>query len=172
MRWTARSNSTACAFACSQRCPAMDIRRLADLQVDAQHGIEGAQGILRDEGDAAAAQAAARGVGRCVMVSPPSVDLCRPRSWRGAASGPGATGAVMVLPLPDSPITPTISPGHTSRLTSSMTRARPRRVAISTRRLVDRQARRPVAPAMAAHHDRPTRADAGRRHRAGRRPAG
>src|SRR5262249_23543779 len=43
--------------------------------------------------------------------------------------------AVMVLPLPDSPITPTISLGHTSRLMSSMTRASPRRVAISTRRL-------------------------------------
>jgi hypothetical protein len=44
--------------------PAMDVRGLADLQVDAQHGIECAQGVLRDEGDAAAAQPAARRVGK------------------------------------------------------------------------------------------------------------
>jgi hypothetical protein len=38
--------------------------------------------------------------------------------------------------------------------------------------IVDRQARRPVRPAMGARHGRPTRADAGRGSHADRRPEG
>src|SRR5882724_1871826 len=53
----------------------------------------------------------------------------RIRAPRG--SSPSTESAVIVLPLPDSPISPTISPARTSRSIRSTTRATPRREANS-----------------------------------------
>ena len=52
---------------------------------------------------------------------------------------------VMDLPAPDSPTTPSTSPGAMSRLTSSMATSVPRRVLNSTRRW--RTSRRGASPA-------------------------
>ena len=118
-----------------------------------------------------AAQPASRRVGQVRDRTRRRAGSRRPRSRARRGSRPRTDSAVSVLPLPDSPITPTISPGQTSRLTSSTTRAWPRRVANSiaqvgrSSRLGGRSFGDERAPCQ------PTRADAGRRRRAGRRPA-
>ena len=101
----------------------MQLQRLADLPADPHRRIERLHGILRDIGHRArrGSRASRRSLEieqwrRAASSMLPATMRARCGSSRRTAS------AVSVLPLPDSPMRPTISPGQTSSPTSSTTR--------------------------------------------------
>ena len=106
---------------------AMQRQWLPDLNADAQCRIEGAQSVLGNVGHPIAANGSALPLCLVKKDSPPS--RMHPDSMRAPRGNiPSAAKAVSVFPLPDSPITPTISPAPIERLTLSTTRASPRGV--------------------------------------------
>ena len=138
--------------------------RLDQLAADRVQRIERGQRVLEDRADRAAADlahllvaAGCRCAGRRAGSRPPAM---RP----GGSSRPMMAAPVSDLPAPDSPTTPSTSPGAMSNETSSSARSVPRRVGNSTRRLLDFAA--------GDHGSRLISAASGSARRAASRPAG
>ena len=112
----------------------MALRHLGDLLADRQHRIEAGAGVLEDEADVAAGEAA-RGQ------APAS--RCRPVDRALSGSSPASASASVLLPEPLSPMTASRSPATISRSTPSSAAVVPSVGAIG-----DRQRRR-GAPARA-----------------------
>ena len=108
--------------------------RLGDLVPDVQHRVERGQRVLEDHRDLAAAEL--RAAPSCCIFSRSRAARALPRPGR---SGPAAAGAargsrawLTLLPEPDSPTIPSVSPAWTSKL--SRRRRGPRRRRSRTRR--------------------------------------
>ena len=97
-----------------RRGQAADLQPLADDVADGQVGVERAQRVLEDQLDVAGAALLAPGG----TAQPGDLRAVEHHpAARAASPGPTTVLARVVLPEPVSPTRPTISPGHTVRLT-------------------------------------------------------
>ena len=105
---------------------AMQDQRLGDLRADAMQRVQRRHRLLKDHRDAVAAQAPHLGFAGAGKVAPLEADraarLCAP-----SGSRPISASAVIVLPEPDSPTTPRLSPRSSENETSRTTRRALRR---------------------------------------------
>ena len=101
-------------------------RRLGDLLADGIDRIERGHRILQDHRDLAAADIAH--LRSLNLAGPrPRTGSCRRRSCRRSGPGRSRDRLVIVLPQPDSPTMPNVSPGATEKLTPSTALTTPRR---------------------------------------------
>ena len=116
---TASSSSTAARARGGASPPCRGRQGLGDLVADGQHRIERRQRLLEDERDLGAADRPHRGSSApkvAQQIDGPGIARGQPRiaAAARAATSPGSRAPSSDLPLPDSPTSPSVSPGATT----------------------------------------------------------
>ena len=140
--WTCRSSSTARARAALRGHAVVPAHDLGELPADAERRVQADHRLLRDQRDLLAADPAQLALGERGEVPPAEAGCCPPRCRPPPGSSPRIDIAVIVFPQPDSPTTPTVSPGSTVKLTSSTTVTVRRRRVEDDAQALDREQRR------------------------------
>ena len=107
---------------------AMGAQRLLDLVADREHRVQRGLRVLQDHRDAAPAHPAHVALALRHEVLAFEEDLALHDAARRAGSRRSNDSAVMVLPEPDSPTSPSVSPARIAKLTPSTAFTRPQRV--------------------------------------------
>ena len=144
--------------------PEVRLERLADLAPDRQHRVQARHRVLEDHRDLAAADPAQLASRRARSGRGPRTSRVPLRHRAGSrARIPSSASEVTLLPQPDSPTIPSVSPGAISNETPLTACTVPRVVLNRTRRSVDGEQRLGLRHGLAA---------SGRAPRAGRRRSG
>ena len=104
------SSSAARVFACVAAHPEMRLERLRDLAPDREHRVQARHRILEDHRDLLAAHRAQLRVGELDQVAALEHRACRRRRVPARGRIPSSASDVTLLPQPDSPTIPSVSP--------------------------------------------------------------